>query len=240
MTVQELERQGVSEQYLWDLTPLYADEEAWRGERQGVADDIGSLRAWAGSLSESAATLADALEATWRVGKTLGRLGAYAGMRADEDTRADRPQAMEQEMQALYASFGAQVSYVEPEILGLGRATIQQFLATEARLQPVRFFLDNIFRRAVHTLTDGEERILAEAIPLASAPSMIQGIFSNAGFRYPTVALSDGSTKLVNQSGYAELRTSPNREDRRRAMTAFFESLGQYNRTFGTTLSASL
>ena len=44
----------------------------------------------------------------------------------------------------------------------------------------------------------------------------------------------------VDQAGYAELRTLPQRQDRQAAMSAFFGALGGFSRTFGTTLNASV
>ena len=51
---------------------------------------------------------------------------------------------------------------------------------------------------------------------------------------------SDGKTVKVDQAGYSELRTSPNREDRKAAMSAFFGALGGFSRTFGTTMNSSV
>jgi len=44
----------------------------------------------------------------------------------------------------------------------------------------------------------------------------------------------------VDQAGYGELRTLPNRADRQKVMAAFFESLGGFSRTFGTTMNATV
>ena len=44
----------------------------------------------------------------------------------------------------------------------------------------------------------------------------------------------------VDQAGYSELRTSPNRDDRKAAMSAFFGALGGFSRTFGTTMNSSV
>ena len=41
-------------------------------------------------------------------------------------------------------------------------------------------------------LSDAEEKLLADVGPLASAPSSIFSILSNADFPYPVVTLSDG------------------------------------------------
>src|SRR5581483_4968181 len=98
--------------------------------------------------------------------------------------------------------FQAQASYIEPELLKIGSATIEQFIAAEPRLRSYTFYLRDIVRRAAHTLSDAEEKLLADAQPLAGSASNIYGILSNADFPYPTITLSDGQTLKVNQAGY--------------------------------------
>ena len=128
-------------------------------------------------------------------------------MLADKDTRVSEPQGMQQEMQQIFAQFGAEASFIEPEILKVGSATIEKVIAAEPRLKIYTFYLRDIARRAPHTLTDAEEKILADAAPLAGSASNIYGILTNADFPYPTITLSDGRTVKVDQAGYGELRT---------------------------------
>ena len=44
----------------------------------------------------------------------------------------------------------------------------------------------------------------------------------------------------MDQAGYGELRTSANRKDRELAMSAFFNALGSFSRTYGTTMNSSV
>jgi oligoendopeptidase F len=147
---------------------------------------------------------------------------------------------MKQEMTQVAATFGAEVSFIEPEILKAGKATIENFIASEPRLKVHTFYLEDIARRAAHTLSDSEEKILADAGPLASSPSTIFNIFSNADFPYPSVTLSDGRTVKLDQAAFNDLRALPNRADREKVMLAFFTSLGSFSRTYGTTMNAGV
>ncbi len=52
--------------------------------------------------------------------------------------------------------------------------------------------------------------------------------------------MSDGRTAKINHSRYTELRSSPNRADRHAVQSAYFSSLGQFSRTFGTTIDAQV
>lgn len=237
---QARERANIDEKYRWDLSDIYPDEAAWRAEKNRVAAEVPNVRMYAGLLGTSPATLADALDTMTRIDKELGRLYVYASMLSDEDTRLSGPQGMQQEMQQLCAEFGAQASYIQPEILRLGSITIERFLASEPRLSIYAFLLRDVLRRAAHTLSDAEEKLLADAQPLAASAANIYGILANADFPYPTITVSDGRVVRLDQAGYAELRTLPNREDRQAAMSAFFTALGAFSRTLGTTINSSI
>src|SRR5690606_3577192 len=91
-----------------------------------------------------------------------------------------------------------------------------------------------------HTLSPGEETILAAAAPLAAAPAGIYTILANADFPYPTVTLSDGTQVRINQANFAMYRASRNRHDRQAVMSAFFETLGGFSRTLGTIMNGSV
>ena len=166
--------------------------------------------------------LADALELGSRLSKEFARAYVYASMMSDTDTRVSKYQGMQQEMIQLGSMLGAEAAFIEPEILKIDKATIDKFVASEPRLKVYRLYLDDIQRRAAHTLTDAEERLLASAGVIASAPSGTYGIFSDADFPYPSVTLSDGKSVRLDSSGFSLYRAVPNREDRKKVMAEFF------------------
>ena len=145
---------------------------------------------------------------------------------------------MRQEMVQVAAAFSAATSYVDPEILKAGKPTIDKHVAAEPRLKPYRMRLDNVVRRAAHTLSDSEEKLLADALPMAGSAGNIFGILSNADFPYPTVTLSDGKSVRLDAAGYSSARALPNRADREKVMSAYFKALGGFSGTFGTTMNA--
>jgi oligoendopeptidase F len=236
---QERDRAKVPDALKWNLADVYPSEAAWRAQKQTIEQELPKLREFQGALGSSAKTLADALEFMSRLDKELSRLYVYASMLSDEDTRLSGPQGMQQEMQQLFARFGAEAAFVEPEILKVGKETIEKAIG-EPRLKPYAFYLHDIFRRAPHTLSDAEEKILADAGPLAGSPGNIYTILTNADFPYPTITLKDGKTVKLDQAGYSDVRTSPVRDDRKAAMSSFFGALGGFGRTLGMTMNSSV
>jgi oligoendopeptidase F len=237
---QERDRAKIPDQYKWNLADIYPSEAAWRAAKEKLAAELPQLREFQGKLASSPATLADALDKLYVLDKELSRLSAYASMLSDQDTRDAAHQGMRQEVVQLAAAFSAEAAFIEPELLRGGKATIDRFLATEPRLRIYRFYLEDVARRAAHTLSEGEEKILAAARPLAGVPSDVYGIFSNADFPYPSVTLSDGRTVKLDQAAFSDLRALPNRADREKVMSTYFKALGGYGRTFGTTINGEV
>ena len=237
---QESDRSRIPDRLKWNLADIYPTDAAWRAAKEKLAAEIPSLRQFQGKLGSSPATLADALDRLYALDKELSRLFTYAGMLADQDTRDSQHQGMRQEMTQLGAAFGAQASFIEPEVLKIGKAPIERFIESETRLKIYRFYLEDIVRREAHTLSDSEEKLLADVGPLAAGPSSAFNILSNADFPYPTVTLSDGRAVKLDQAAFGDLRALPNRGDREKVMSAFFGALGGFSRTFGTTMDAEV
>ena len=240
LLAQERERAQIDDRYKWNLTDLYPSVEAWRTAKERTQKELPKIGQFKGKLASSSSTLADALDTLYAIDKELSRVFIYASLLADQDTRESGPQGMREEMVQLGSAFSAEASYIEPEILKTPRPTLEKFIASEPRLKVHRFYLEDIARRASHTLSDSEERILAAAGPLAASPSSIYNILSNADFPYPTVTLSDGKTAKLDAAAFSVLRGLPNRDDRQKVMSAFFQSLGSFSRTFGTTMNSEV
>jgi oligoendopeptidase F len=238
--VMERDRARVPERYKWNLSDLFPSEEGWRAAKEQLVAELPALSRLRGTLAQSASRLADALELVTRLNKELGRAYVYASMLSDEDTRVSKYQGMQQEMTQIAAQLGAESAFIEPEILRMEPATLDRFIADEPRLDPYRFSLNDIQRRRAHTLSDGEEKILASALTVTNGPSHTYGVLFDADFPHPSVTLDDGRAVKLDAAMYTALRSSPNRRDRQTVMSAFFKGLGAFRATFGTTLNSQI
>ncbi len=135
VSAQERDRSKVSDKYKWDLTHIYASDDAWRQAKDKIVAEIPKLKEFKGTLGSSASRLADALELAPRLSKELARTYVYASMMSDTDTRVSKYQGMQQEMIQLGSMLGADAAFIEPEILKIDRATIDRFVAAESSLE---------------------------------------------------------------------------------------------------------
>lgn len=237
---QTRDRASIDAQAIWQLEEIYPSDAAWSAAKDRVAKQFGDVVAFKGTLATGPDRLLGCLEKNSAIDKQLGRLFAYASMKSDQDTRAAKYIGMKQTLRQLATTYGAQASFLAPEITAMDKATIATFIAREPQLQPYRMFLNDIQRTKAHQLSEKEEKILAEAGLLASAPMSIYSTFSNAELPFPEITLSDGVKVRVNQAGYARYRTAPERADRRAVFDAFFGAFNAFRQTFGMDLSAQV
>jgi len=237
---QERDRSKISDEFKWDLTAIYPSDQAWRADKDKLVSELPELRKFQGALGSSASRLADALETQSRLDKELARLYVYASMSSDQDTRVSAYQGMEQEVIQLNSSLGTEEAFIQPEILKIDKATIERFVAEEPRLHVYRHYLEDIERQRAHTLSNAEEKLLAGSSVMASGPSSVYGIFTDADFPYPSVTLSDGKTVKLDKAAFSLYRASPNREDRQKVMEAFFSALAKYRGTFGSMMNSNV
>ncbi len=230
----------VDERYRWNLNDLYASQEAFLAARAALVARLDEVERGKGTLATSPAALKEVLDGVYAFAKELARLFAYAAMRSDEDTRVSENLAALQEMQQLATTFAARTSWIAPEILAMPAGTVDAFLAREPGLAPYAFFLKDTERQRPHTLSPGEEQLLAEAGMLAAAPANVYGILANADMPFPEVVLSDGTRVRLDQAAYTKYRALPARADRILVFREFWSTFKKFERTLGVALDAQI
>lgn len=238
--VKERERTAIPAKYQWDLSEIYATDDEWAAAKQKLVAGFSTIPRFQGKLSESPQELLQCLEQVDLLNKECLRLACYASMKSDMDTREAKYLAMDQEMGQIGSDLSALCSFVEPEILRIGRETIEQFISREPRLALYRHVLDDILRKQDHTRNESEEKIIAEANLMADAPATIHNVFTNADFPFPEVKLQDGTTVRIDQSAFDLHRRSPVRDDRRKVFAAYLGRLNEFRRTLGAQLAAQV
>ncbi len=231
---------AMADRHRWDLRDIYPDTEAWEKALERIQQGIEAIQAFRGSLGSSPQTLLQCLDQHFSVLKEMYRASSYASMRYHEDTRVGVTAGMEQRAGLVATRLSEAASFIEPEILSLGRDKVDGYVDAEPALSTYRHQLDDIIRRADHTRSATEEEIIAAAGLVADAPSTSYGVLANADAPWPTVTLSDGTDVLLNQAGFSRYRSTANRTDRELVFREFFDVWQQFGRTYGTMLYAQV
>ncbi len=234
------ERSEVPDNYKWDLKPLYASDEAWESSKVKLVGALPVIESFKGTLSRSAKDLYKCLDYLSGIEKEASRLYGYSSMNSDLDTRDMKYSSMTKELQQIFSDFSARASFVNPEILGMDWQKIEQFMKDEPKLEIYRKGLKDIFHEKEHTLSQGEERIMALAGLISGIPSSTFNTFSNAEMPSPEVTLSTGEKVLLTSSGYNLYRGTSNRADRELVFKTFWGNYKNFEASYGEMLYGSI
>ena len=234
----ELERSAVDPRYKWRLEDIYLSNEDWERDFEKIKGQIPELESYKGKLGESGEKLLSLLRLQDSLGLTLGKLYVYAHMRRHEDMRNDFYQAYADRAVSLGTSYSAAASFVTPEILQIPEDRLRGWLNEDEGLALYRHKIEDIIRTKEHTLSPGEEKILATAGEVTGMPGTIFSMFDNADVRYPAVKDEKGEEVELTKARYSKFMESGDRELRRRAFEAFYSTYNGYENTLAALVGA--
>lgn len=224
----------------WNLSDLYASPAAFDADVGKVEAQLKEFNACAGHLGDSVGRFKACLDLQSDLTKRFARLDIFASEQLAQDTGAAPSLELTQRLEVLGAKLGESSAFLSPEVLQLGSNRIAQMLKADPSLSIYRHPLDEILRKAPHTLDAEGESLVARFGLMSGASAGTYSILSNADLPRPTVVLSTGESVKLDATGYTRYRGVDNAEDRKRVMDAFFGGLKSYERTFGTTLYGQL
>ena len=236
MAEQPKERSEIAKEYLWDLTSLFADDDAWEIEAGKLAEDVAKLDSYRGRLGESAAVVAEAYNCLYSLNTRLEAMHGYAFQRRTEDTRSTQSQNMFNKAQSVYVRFLGAASFFDPELLSLPTETLTAYCEAP-ELAPYRHILEDSLRSKEHTLTAAEEAIIAAYGEISGAGGSVADMLMDADMKFDDVPNPDDPEHPIalTHANYIALEENPNREIRKAAFDNLYKSYKGLNNTFGAT-----
>lgn len=231
-------RSEVPAENRWKLEDMFASEEQWDAEYKEVKALITSAASFQGKL-DSPDALKKCFELDDKLSLLTERLYVYAHMRQDEDTAAPKYQALSSKAKKLGVEAGEALSFVTPEILALPDATLDQFIA-DPSLSDYTFTLTEMKREKAHVLSKAEEALLAQVSTIAQAPQTVFSMLNNADLKFPKIKNEKGKEVELTHGSYIQFLESPDREVRKNAFKAVYETYGKQKNTIAATLSANV
>lgn len=234
------QRSELAEKDTWAISDIYPTDEAWEQDLEAFKALAQKQAAFAGRISASAKELLAYLQGTEEAATLGENLANYAMRKNDEDTRVSKYQDMVGRFMSAYVAFNAATSFETPELLSISDETMEQFYAEIPKLIVYRRYLNDIRRRKEHVLTPAEEKLLAAAGEMASAPENIYGLFGNADLTFPDVQDAEGKSYPLSQGTFVPYEESSDRVLRKNAYETLYHTLANFKNTAAGILAAQV
>ena len=115
----------------WNLADLYASLDAWNADAARLTEQMAEFGLCKGKLGTSAVSLRDALDLRADMIRRLYRLGLFSSEQLAQDTSVADSLALDQRCERLAHQLDEATAFVSPEILALGAAAVEAFIAAE-------------------------------------------------------------------------------------------------------------
>lgn len=233
-----LKRADVPREFTWDLTPVFASDDAWFAEYEALKALPEKIAEYRGTLGKSAKDLLSFLKFEDEVTLRLSSLLGYASCKGDEDTSNNFYQDMRGKATGTWVNISGALSFETPEIMAIDEKVIDGFYKDEPELETYRRSIYQIRRRAAHILSDEGEKLLAAAGEMADAPDRIRSTFSDADLTFDDVVDGQGKVHHLTDGTLVPLLESTDVKLRENTFKTFYKRMGEFKNTVASTLDA--
>lgn len=232
-------RSEISESDKWDLTALYQAETDWESDFTRLQETCPGVELFRGRLGSSPAVLAECLEFEKSIDLLVDQLNQYAALSTAGDSAEAAALAREAKLESLMVKVGEAFSYLSPEIQEIPDACFEEFLADPALVDwtiPLR----KIRRRKPHTLTAGEERLLALGSSAVRGHSETFSQLTNVDMKFGTLQDAEGNERELTQSSFSSFLQQRDPAVRKAAFHQFYREFSDHRFSLAAGLANSI
>ena len=225
-----MDRKDIDKSLKWDTEKIYKTDEDFYKEVEEVKNLIEKTKAYKGKILQSADSLYDFLKTNEKLERKFSKLGVYASLKSDEDTRVAKYQEMSKIADNLFANLAQELSFITPEILSEDYNKVQTYIEEKEELKIYAHYFEDLFRNKDHTLGENEEKIIASFAKLSQNPQNTYMIFSNADLKFPKVKKGDEEIQITD-ANFTNLELDSNREFRKEVYEKYYTVYKQFENT---------
>ena len=233
-------RDEIDARYQWRLEDIFETNEAWQKAAEDAERKIAEIRKYSGKFVKNAKTLAECMEKLYELNGLVTKLYVYAYMRRDEDSANPFYQDLAGKADLLATKFSAAISFFEPELLAIDSNKVSRFIKKEPALQEYTFTIEEIMRKKAHVLSKAEERLLAMSTEATVTGENVFMMFNNADIKFPVITDENGNKVELTNGRYQKFLESPDRNTRKRAFKALYDTYGAYKNTLAAAYAGSV
>ncbi len=232
-------RDEIPEKYRWNIDDIFPSVDAFNTAFADLENKIPEIETGKGKLGESPDVLADALEKQYDLLERMYELDVYCGQYRDTET--DNPEANElyNRYNGLSAKVFQAISYIDPEISLIPDETMKKFRKNK-RLKDFDHYLDDLVRNKPHIRSAEVEEVLASASLMGRASGEAYQNLVYADIEWPKIKDVKGEEVTITPALYYSFVSKQDRNVRRDAALALFDTYTKYGNTFAATYNGAV
>ncbi len=235
----QLRRKDIPKDKTWNLTKIYKNIDEWEKDYLNIDTLLDKVLSYKGNLAESAKKLADAMKTSDELERLAEKLYTYSHLLSDEDISNSKNQGYLDKITAKFADISGETAWFEPELIAISKTQMNAYLETD-ELSFYKRSIKDMLKARPHILSDKEERLLGLASDIFSASHKTFSMLNNADISFPNVIDENKNEIKLTHGNYIKFLENNNREVRKSAFDAMYDTFKQYRNTLASTLDATV
>ena len=235
MANRQKKRNEIDDQYKWDLTTIYKDDEQFLQMLEKIDKEITSLQPK--DIFKSGESLYNYLKNSDYLEMNLDKLYTYAHLNNDSDTTVAKYDEYVNKVRNIYQKYAQKTNFFEPQLLKINYKTIEKFYLECPELKEYEIYLKEIYRFKKHTLNEQEEAIIKELSKALNSSSDTYEKLTDTDMTFGNIKDEKNKTVELTESNYAIYTHSKNRRVRRSAFKKLMNKYGEFIHTISSTYS---
>ncbi len=233
-------RSKINKQFTWNSESVFKSPEAWEKELKQITENISKIKPYQGRLAESPSVLLETLGVAYDLVSRVQIAFMYAGFAYAVDTTNQEAAGMRGRAQGLYGQVLSAVSFLQPEILAIGKDKLEEWMNQSEKLAMYKHSFDDLFRKQAHVRSAEVEELLGLVSDPLQGPSSSTSMLTNADFKFKPTKDSKGNVIDVAQGTISNLMHNPDRKARRIAYENYMDKYIEYKNTLAANLTHSI
>lgn len=233
-------RNNVPKDFKWRIEDIYPSVDAWRADKEEFKKMIPELFKLSKGWTSEAGSMFRFLQFRDKVYIKGYKLFSYASNRSNMDMGNSVFQKMKGELNTIFVGLSSRLSFLDSDIMKLGRRKFEEFLKTEPGLNNYSFEVEEVLRMSPHILPPEQQRIVSLTGLFSGVPGKASNILNNVEIPNEKVTFSDGKSVVLNYANYALYRRSKDSDDRSLAMRTYWKNHKKFEKTFSVLLDGAI
>lgn len=234
-------RNKINKKHTWNAESVFKSAKEWEAELQSILKDLPGIKRYQGNLGTSPETLLQGLQTMEALMKRVMKVYMYAAFSYNVDTTDQKAAGMMGKAQGMYGQVAGAVSFINPELLQIGKATLDEWMKKNENLGVYRQSVRDLFRQQEHVRSSEVEELLGMLSDPMSGADNSTSMLVNADFKFAPAKDSRGRMIEVTQGNYhTALMEDPDRKVRQTAFESYMDKHIEFKNTLAANLATSI
>lgn len=228
-------RDEVPEQYRWDLTKWFQDDEIWYEKLKNAKKQTNNLKKYKGKIFEKG-NLYKILKEYYELNNEFEKIYAYALLKQDEDLGNEKYEKMFQEASVLFSEFSENSSFIVPEIIHSNKFNIDKLIEEDSKLNEYKHFLEELEQERKYVKDEATEEMISILTKDMHNYETQSATMLNSCIDYGTIIDEEGIKVKLTTGNYRKYISSKDRKVRKNAYKKLNKERIKYAKVLGNNL----